>query len=331
MDKISVIMPVYNCEGYLRKSIESVLNQTYENLELILINDGSTDGSLEICEGYKKKDSRIILINKKNSGVSASRNAGIKKATGRYITFIDADDWVEDIMYETMINQFNTNEIQFVLCGCVKETQDGNKIELINNSEALINQNTFSVDYFIRRIYVDSDIMFNVWNSIFIRKQVAEVLFDERTSIAEDNLYILENLLKCHRGAICNQKFYHYVQHEDSVSNKKVVTEKNITKLIAEQEQLRILKVKYKKIYSYCKFMLIRDAVNLSKKIIINNQYNKRWEKHIRKIIVTEIAKGSLWNKNIPKGINKNAIIIALSFKKYRKMYSKYKNIGGAR
>ena len=95
MEKISIIMPIYNCEKYLKRSIESVLNQTYKNLELILINDGSTDNSLKVCREYERKDDRVQVIDKKNGGVSSSRNAGFKIATGEYVTFVDADDWIE--------------------------------------------------------------------------------------------------------------------------------------------------------------------------------------------------------------------------------------------
>lgn len=94
---ISIIMPVYNAEKYLNRSIESVMNQTYKNIEIILVNDGSTDASLTICSNYQKADSRIKLINQKNSGVSAARNRGIDEATGTYIMFIDSDDYIEKI------------------------------------------------------------------------------------------------------------------------------------------------------------------------------------------------------------------------------------------
>lgn len=96
MDKISVIVPIYNVEKYLKQCLDSIITQTYQNLEIILINDGSTDQSLEICRQYAKRDQRIILISQKNSGVSSARNAGLDIATGSFITFIDPDDWLAD-------------------------------------------------------------------------------------------------------------------------------------------------------------------------------------------------------------------------------------------
>ena len=99
---ISVIIPIYNVEKYLTKCIESVINQTYKNLEIILVNDGSTDNSKEIIDKYSSIDSRIKVINKKNGGLSDARNVGIELAKGEYITFLDSDDWIELNMYEKL-------------------------------------------------------------------------------------------------------------------------------------------------------------------------------------------------------------------------------------
>lgn len=91
---ISIIVPVYNAEKYLQKCLDSILEQTYQNLEIIIVNDGSTDNSGQICQEYEKKDSRIIYIEKENGGVSDTRNTGLDRMTGSYVTFVDSDDWV---------------------------------------------------------------------------------------------------------------------------------------------------------------------------------------------------------------------------------------------
>ena len=106
-DLISVVIPVYNVEQYLPKCIESIMNQTYKNLEIILVNDGSTDGSQKICEEYKSIDNRIKIINKENGGLSDARNVGIDNSSGNYITFIDSDDYIDDdyvyTLYKSLI------------------------------------------------------------------------------------------------------------------------------------------------------------------------------------------------------------------------------------
>ena len=114
---ISIIMPVYNAEKYLNRSIESIMNQTYNNIEIILVNDGSTDNSLEICTSYQEKDNRIKLINQANKGVSFARNKGIDEATGDYIMFIDSDDYVEKNMIEDMVSKITEDDIDLVISG----------------------------------------------------------------------------------------------------------------------------------------------------------------------------------------------------------------------
>lgn len=112
--KISVIIPIYNVEQYLSQCLDSIINQTYTNLEIILINDGSTDNSKKICNQYKLLDSRIIVIHKSNKGLSDARNTGIKIATGDYISFVDADDFIDENMYTILSKKINTTNADII-------------------------------------------------------------------------------------------------------------------------------------------------------------------------------------------------------------------------
>lgn len=116
-DLISVIVPVYKVEEYLPKCIESILNQTYKNIELILVDDGSPDNSPKICDEYASKDKRVKVIHKKNAGVSAARNDGINAASGKFITFVDSDDWIESEMYEKLYEKQQEKDYDVVMCG----------------------------------------------------------------------------------------------------------------------------------------------------------------------------------------------------------------------
>jgi glycosyltransferase involved in cell wall biosynthesis len=117
MHKISVIIPIYNVEKYLSVCLESVINQTYQNLEIILVDDGSTDACPKICDDYATKDNRIKLIHKKNGGLSDARNIGVKHATGDLISFVDSDDVLSLYFYEKLINILEENDADIVECG----------------------------------------------------------------------------------------------------------------------------------------------------------------------------------------------------------------------
>ena len=122
MSKISVIVPIYNAEAYLNRCLDSIINQTYSDLEIILINDGSTDNSLDICLEYASKDKRIVVYNQTNKGISKTRNKGIELATGDYIGFVDSDDIISPRMYETLYNLMTDEKCLIAGCQYTKFT-----------------------------------------------------------------------------------------------------------------------------------------------------------------------------------------------------------------
>ena len=125
MIKLSVIVPVYNAENELKKSIESILSQTEKNIEIILVDDGSSDNSLYICKEFEKKDRRIKVIHQENAGVSVARNTGIEVATGEYIGFVDSDDWIELNMYERLLSEAQRSGADVVMCDATSVYDDG--------------------------------------------------------------------------------------------------------------------------------------------------------------------------------------------------------------
>lgn len=122
---ISVIVPIFNTEVYLHRVVESIIAQTYRNLEIILVNDGSTDASGQTCDGLAQKDARIKVIHQKNAGVSAARNAGLEAASGEWVGFVDSDDWVEPDMYAKLVRVAIDNEKPIAVCGYTKHHLDG--------------------------------------------------------------------------------------------------------------------------------------------------------------------------------------------------------------
>lgn len=135
MTEISVIVPIYNVEKYIKECIESILNQTFKDFELLLVNDGSTDDSPTICKYYEKLDSRVKVINKQNGGLSDARNTGIDVAKGKYLTFIDGDDFIAEDTLETMYNAINKTDIKIAVCNMVRYYEDGETEDFYRPSE----------------------------------------------------------------------------------------------------------------------------------------------------------------------------------------------------
>lgn len=217
MDKISIIVPVYNAQKYLKKCIDSIINQTYKNIEILLINDGSKDNSLKICKEYEKKDSRIIVIDKQNKGVSNTRNVGIKKSTGDYIVFIDSDDWLELDAIETMYNIIKDKNLDMVR---------------FNYQINGIPQNSYTnVEDFEKNI-LNGNIPAYVWIFIFKKQFIKNILFKEDISMMEDTTFIVELLEKKPKLLLSDKVIYNYYLSENSLSRGKENYEKNIKDIL---------------------------------------------------------------------------------------------------
>lgn len=311
---ISVIMPVYNAEKYLEKSISSVLKQSYDNLELIIINDGSTDNSEKICREYMKHDSRVKLISIQNQGVSVARNTGIDIASGKYITFIDSDDWIDEEMFLHMIASIEENDTDFSLCGFeyISENSD-NPIIVKNNDSG--KGSVYDIKYFLNRIYVKANITFNVWNVIFRREPIQGIRFNEKINIGEDNLFILECLLKCKRGYIEPERYYYYQYRNDSLYHTKEITERDFGALIAVEEQAQILKEHQLDIYLEYRHVLLRDYVNICRTMAETKYKEQKWIKFMKKRIIKELLSGAMFYKNNCLSTTLNAILICINFR----------------
>lgn len=322
MNKVSVIIPVFNSEKYIARCLESIINQTYKNIEVIIVEDHSLDGSLEICEKYSNMDSRIKLYVNNKKGVSSARNLGISKATGEYITFVDSDDYIENKMYEEMVNYLESNNIDYIVCGYyIERKKNVNKVEMVDEKFLVENR-----DYFLTRVYLKNDILFNLTNTIIKRRKILDLRLEEEIYIGEDNLFMLQVLLNTDRGGITRKCYYHYFQNELSLSNIKEVNVKTISLLKSIEEQTRILqKIDDKKYYNYYRHVLLRDYVNLCRKMALTSYDDTKEVKLIRKKIRRELQKGAFFYKRTEWATIRNAIIVSISYKLFRFLY-RHKN-----
>ena len=225
---ISVIVPVYNLEKYLVRCIESIIGQTYKNLEIILIDDGSTDTSVQIIDEFKKKYNRIKVIHKENGGESSARNTGLRMATGEYIAFCDCDDWMDPDMYETLAWELNQENIDMVASGWYKET-DSSSQEIRNALP--VNSQVFGRDELLKYLYMrDSYRGFAyMWDKLYKREILKDkdgnwILFREDLRLGGDVLYLAEVALNVKRAKYVDRAFYHYYQRDKSGCHTKDVT-----------------------------------------------------------------------------------------------------------
>ena len=204
--KISVIVPVYNCAPYVERCIRSILAQTYTDLEIICIDDGSTDDSGNILDKLSCEDARIRVIHQKNAGVSAARNVGIDLATGDLITFVDSDDAIEPDMYETLLPYFDDAHVDIVHCGYKRIHLDGS-IKDVNGTGKVVRQNKYEAAECLiaGRIFVGS-----LWNKLFRSKLFLSIRMDSQLVINEDVLVLAEILNQANISVYLDVGKYHF-------------------------------------------------------------------------------------------------------------------------
>lgn len=220
--KISIIVPVYNVEKYLCKCVDSLIGQTYSNLEIVLVNDGSKDKSGEICDKYAAEDSRVKVIHKENGGVVSAWKTGVKAASGDYLNFIDSDDWVDTDMICGMVAHLSGKCKEIIACDYVIEKEDGERKLVYQRLEP----GEYSREYLQKNIYgkllgeEERYISFSRCMKLFSKDLVRENLGygDERVRMGDDSFITIPALLDCERLVVMDHKaYYHYRYVENSI------------------------------------------------------------------------------------------------------------------
>lgn len=297
--KISVVVPVYNVELYLEKCVNSIINQKYRNLEIILVDDGSPDNSGKICDSFLEKDNRIKVIHKSNGGLSDARNAGIDIATGDFITFVDSDDWIEQDIYYNAMKKNKKNDSDIIVFGIQRDYDDGKKVisklekeEILTNVEGLIYLNSFK------------NIDLSSCNKIYKKELFDNIRFPINKKC--EDYYIMFKLFDISQKILLiSDVGYHYFQRTGSIANNAVV---NLDYIYASEKQLKYFEKKYPELlyiaetdYAFANMALFNFSIsnNLKnkeqrklfkinskkyKKSLIKNQYIKK-SKKIRYIL----------------------------------------------
>lgn len=213
----SIVIPVYNAENKISRSIQSIINQTFVDWELVLVDDGSNDNSLNICNEFSSADTRIRVFSQTNQGVSSARNLGLRLSKGRYVTFVDADDWLVSNALQIYNDVINSNNPDILKSGYIRDYSN-------NRQEVVVCEKMFyetSKADMLRRVN-DTRYWGYVWNSVYRRSIVNNLCFDEDISWLEDHIFSLKAFLKSKSMILIPETLYHYtINDEISLSNNK--------------------------------------------------------------------------------------------------------------
>lgn len=209
---ISVIVPIYNVEKYLDRCVDSIINQTYKNLEIILVDDGSPDNCPQMCDDYAKKDSRIKVVHKENGGLSDARNVGMEVATGEYVSFIDSDDYVSLDFYETLLETIVDNDSDIVECGVVK-FYENEKFDKYNDDLKVTNYDTVDA---LDGLINENPFKQHVWNKLY-KSNIALDIPYAVGKLNEDEFWTYQIFGKAKKVTRINKTMYYYFQRGSSI------------------------------------------------------------------------------------------------------------------
>ena len=239
-DKISVIVPIYKVEDYLHRCVDSIINQTYTNLEIILVDDGSPDNCPMICDEYAKKDSRIRVVHKKNGGLSDARNAGIDIATGEYIMFIDSDDFVDIEMMESMMKNMIDNNVDMVVCN-IKYVYEDREVVKYNQADRILDRYEAMEEYL-----KDGVVQAVAWNKLYKKSLINDMRYKVGKT-NEDEFFTYKVVDKTDKIYYNSRPFYNYIQRDSSIMGKYSL--KRLDGVEASYERLNFIKERYPDLY----------------------------------------------------------------------------------
>ena len=303
---ISVIVPVYNVEKYLDYCINSITNQTYNNLEILLIDDGSTDQSSAICDKWAVEDKRIKVIHKENGGLSDARNAGMQMAKGTYIAFIDSDDWIEKYYIEYLYRAIKETGAEISACE-IRQVIDGQKPEKLNN--VVLSQIKYTTEEALATILKGNGFRAVAWNKLY----KADMLAGEKFKVGvlhEDEFFTYRIIGKAKILCFVENPLYNYRQRSGSIM--KTISMRHLDVLDAYLERLNYLRLKFPELYKQDKATFCITCVNYycdaTMKKFEDNSKSKSIIKEKRKGIkftVYELLQYSLREKIYAIGSNK--------------------------
>ena len=315
-EKISVIVPVYNVEQYLERCIDSIINQTYKNLEIILVNDGSTDNSGQLCDELAKKDDRIRVIHKKNGGLSDARNVGVDEAKAELIGFIDSDDYIDEDMYELLINNLKAANADLSMCG---------HYDVYNNvlEAQVVDKKTWelSPQEAIKMVMEAKILSVTAVNKLYKKSLFSELKF-EIGKIAEDAFIMIKLLDKCNKIVATNEKKYYYVHRENSITTQKFSL-KFLNVIEAYEQNKEIILEKYPELKEVAQMRMNWAYFYVLDRLLLDKDYNDKKLENKLISYLKDYSKSILTDSLFTKGRKIGFVALLLNRNLYRKIIEK--------
>ena len=329
---ISIVIPVYNAEDYLRKSIESILRQTYPVWELILIDNGSEDDSFRICQEYAKKDERIQVLHQyQNKGVSAARNLGLEKVTGDYVTFLDADDWVAADYLEQLIKAAKGTQADMLVCQ-YKKVYDTDR----ENQEETAIEKTQEKQVFETRVYGQEDYVgqclvngyTHCWGVLYKLSLLDGIRFPAKITIGEDVLFLIDAVLQAEKIVVTEYDGYRYYINENGAMKRRF-TPSYMDQILCWQKAKEKLQEKYPAIEDKLNSILVVSAMLVVGKLsALSKEELDGFQKEMDECRSVIQEHGGKWKvmKMLPSGYALKVMVFKLSPELYMKLYGAWKN-----
>ena len=311
---ISVIVPVYNVEKYLRKAVQSIQNQTYKHLEIMLINDGSTDSSGDICDELANSDSRIVVIHKKNGGVSTARNEAQKLAKGNYVIYVDSDDYIHEEMIQSLYEQLIAENADVSSCSVMNVYQNSQTPQCSDENLYFV----YNQEEFLREYLIGQRVQGTLGNKL-IRKEITDQLEFPVGKIYEDAYYHLQ-LVQVAKKYVVHTKPYYYYYHRNQSLTTNPYHERDLVYLDVYQKFYDLVQQQYPRIINEAFFRLSYAYFYIFDKMLVEENFESLADyprvRNYLKQHAFEIAKNTIFQK----GRRIAAIALKINIHLYRKL-----------
>ena len=312
-EKISIIVPVYNVEAYLEKCVESILKQTYTNLEILLVNDGSTDKSGELCDKLALRDHRIRVIHKENGGLSDARNRGIDEASSNLIGFIDSDDYIDEDMYETLYRQMVASKADLSMCGHYDVHH-----QIPEKQVAEIKTWELMPEEAIKMVMEAKILSVTAVNKLY-KKALFEQLRFRIGKIAEDAFIMVDLIHQCSKIVATNEKKYYYVHRENSITTQKFSL-KFLNVIEAYEQNAKIISENYPDLYDVAIMRLNWAYFYVLDRLLVDNDFK---DKVLEDRLISYLKKNKrsiLMDGRFTRARKMSFLVLCLSRKLYLKI-----------